>query len=155
MKDRIKMIMESQHMTQQTFAQFIQISPASLSSIFTGRTKPTLAIAEAIKSKLPTLSTDWLLFGSGPMYMTGKSDSESTTENTPSTPQELMVDFEEASNVVTTPPANQSNSQGVDLTRNNNHNIITKIIDNKQRKIVEIRVFYDDSTWETFVPQKS
>ena len=83
MKDRIKMIMESQHMTQQTFAQFIQISPASLSSIFTGRTKPTLAIAEAIKSKLPTLSTDWLLFGSGPMYMTGKSDSESTTENTP------------------------------------------------------------------------
>ena len=87
------MIMESQHMTQQTFAQFIQISPASLSSIFTGRTKPTLAIAEAIKSKLPTLSTDWLLFGSGPMYMTGKSDSESTTENTPSTlkkPQMLL-----------------------------------------------------------------
>ena len=25
MKDRIKMIMESQHMTQQTFAQFIQV----------------------------------------------------------------------------------------------------------------------------------
>ena len=66
-----------------------------------------------------------------------------------------MVDFEEVSNVVTTSPANQSNSQGVDSTRNNNHNIITKIIDNKQRKIVEIRVFYDDSTWETFVPQKS
>ena len=87
--------------------------------------------------------------------MTGKSDSESTTENTPSTPQELMVDFAEVSNVVTTPPSNQSNSQGVDSTRNNNHNIITKIIDNKQRKIVEIRVFYDDSTWETFVPQKS
>ena len=48
MKERIKQIMESQHMTQQTFAQFIQISPASLSSIFNDRTKPTLAIVEAI-----------------------------------------------------------------------------------------------------------
>ena len=67
MKDRIKTIMESQHMTQQTFAQFIQISPASLSSIFNGRTKPTLTVVEAIRSKIPSLSLEWLMFGVGPM----------------------------------------------------------------------------------------
>ena len=49
MKDRIKRLMESQHMTQQTFADFIGISSASLSSIFNGRTKPTLNTVEAIK----------------------------------------------------------------------------------------------------------
>ena len=38
MKDRIRKVMESQHMTQQVFAEFIQIAPATLSSIFTGRT---------------------------------------------------------------------------------------------------------------------
>lgn len=42
MKDRIRKVMESQQMTQQEFADFIHISPASLSSIFTGRTRPTI-----------------------------------------------------------------------------------------------------------------
>ena len=53
MKERIKKVMESQHMTQQVFAQFLEISPASLSSIFNDRTKPTLQIVEAIKRKIP------------------------------------------------------------------------------------------------------
>ena len=60
MKDRIRKVMESQHMTQQVFAEFIQIAPATLSSIFTGRTRPTLTIGEAIKNKIPSISTDWL-----------------------------------------------------------------------------------------------
>lgn len=52
MKDRIKRLMESQHMTQQDFADYIGISSASLSSIFTGRTKPTLNTVEAIKENI-------------------------------------------------------------------------------------------------------
>ena len=50
MKDRIRQIMESQHMTQKTFASFIDMSEGSLSSIFNGRTKPTLNIVDAIKN---------------------------------------------------------------------------------------------------------
>ena len=69
MKERIRKVMENQQMTQQEFADFIHISPASLSSIFTGRTRPTLAIVEAIKNCLPNISTDWLLFGRGDMYI--------------------------------------------------------------------------------------
>ena len=29
-----------------------------------------------------------------------------------------------------------------------------KILDKPQRKVIEIRVFYDDQTWDTFVPMK-
>ena len=29
-----------------------------------------------------------------------------------------------------------------------------KYVDKPQRKITEIRIFYDDQTWETFVPKK-
>ena len=68
MKDRIRLIMEAQHMTQQTFANFIGINAASLSSIFNERTRPTLNIVEAIKSKIPNLNTDWLMFGHGQMF---------------------------------------------------------------------------------------
>ena len=39
MKDRIRQIMESQHMTQQVFADFIGLAPATLSSIYNERTR--------------------------------------------------------------------------------------------------------------------
>ena len=29
-----------------------------------------------------------------------------------------------------------------------------KFIDRPQRRVIEIRVFYDDQTWDTFVPAK-
>ena len=31
---------------------------------------------------------------------------------------------------------------------------VVKIVDKPQRKITEIRVFFDDQTWESFVPKK-
>ena len=78
MKDRIKKIIESQHMTQQEFAETIKVAPATLSSIFTGRTAPSLKIVEAIKSRFPDISTDWLMFGRG--AMTDYKDAESGSQ---------------------------------------------------------------------------
>ena len=91
MKDRIKRIMEEQHMSQQVFADFIGLSPATLSSIFTGRTRPTLNVVEAIKNKLPAISTDWLLMGIGNMYVSTPSDVGDVTLNSPGEP---MLDFD-------------------------------------------------------------
>ena len=65
MKDRIREIMESQHMTQKVFASFIGLSEGSLSGIYSGRTRPTLNVVELIKAKIPAISTDWLMFGTG------------------------------------------------------------------------------------------
>ena len=42
MKDRIRQIMEAQHMTQQVFASAIGTTPATLSGIFNDRTRPTI-----------------------------------------------------------------------------------------------------------------
>ena len=67
-------------MTQQVFADYIQQSPATLSSIFNGRTRPTLNIVEAIKKKIPNISTDWLMFGSGDMYLPS-SDADNGVQN--------------------------------------------------------------------------
>lgn len=48
MKDRIRQLMEDQHLTQQNFAQMIGISTATLSNIFNGKTNPSLSIVECI-----------------------------------------------------------------------------------------------------------
>ena len=161
MKDRIRQIMESQHMTQQLFADYIGQSPATLSSIFNGRTRPTLNIVEAIKKKIPNINTDWLMFGSGDMYLTPTTPSmdlfsdENHVSDTHPIDQNPMLDFDVAPQVnVQTVPQTAQNSNSV---RNTHPEIIreeVKIVDKPQRKVIEIRVFYDDQTWDTFVPAK-
>mgnify|MGYP004526856229 FL=1 len=155
MKDRIKQLMNAQHMNQQTFAEALDISPASLSSIFNDRTKPTLNHIDAIKKKFPAINLDWLLYGNGPMFMdeyTGDIDNHAVSassaesvlnfDDSPSTPQETNVVQPQLSFV-------EQRNQLQQVTNNT-----TKYIDNNSRKIAEIRVFYDDQTWETFVPKK-
>ena len=161
MKDRIRQIMESQHMTQQVFADYIGQSPATLSSIFNGRTRPTLNIVEAIKKKIPNISTDWLMFGSGEMYQdipqradTTLPQSETGVEGSIQV-QHPTLDFDHpqqstSQNVISP----YSNSNGVKNTRPEIVREEIKFVDKPQRKVIEIRVFYDDQTWDTFVPAK-
>ena len=161
MKDRIRQIMESQHMTQQVFAEFIGIGAATLSSIFNDRTRPTLNIVEAIKKKIPDISTDWLMFGSGNMYLSDNNTSTSSQEDTSQgvdyrqAGYSPMLDFNERS--APTPQNGYSqlqNSNSVKSTRSEIERTEVKFIDKPQRKIVEIRVFYDDQTFDTFEPKR-
>jgi transcriptional regulator with XRE-family HTH domain len=159
MKDRIRQIMESQHMTQQVFADFIGIAPATLSGIFNDRTKPTINIVEAIKKKLPVISTDWLMFGSGQMYL------DATTPSTPSggensrgasAPfQETLFDFDASgANAPSTTPQPASYPQMGRQTVQEVQVEYMKKQDKQPKRVTEIRVFYDDQTWESFVPAK-
>ena len=66
-----------------------------------------------------------------------------------------MLDFDHT--VSPTPQNNGqslSNFNGVKSTRPEIVREEVKIVDKPQRRVMEIRVFYDDQTWETFVPAK-
>ena len=161
MKDRIRQIMESQKMTQQVFADFIGLAPATLSSIYNERTRPTLSVVEAIKKKIPNISTDWLMFGSGDMYITSPAPADSLFPpedegvNEGSRVQNPMFDFEQSPSP--TPQQGGSTAysfNSVKSTRPEIERTEVKIIDKPQRRVTEIRVFYDDQTWECFVPVK-
>ena len=161
MKDRIRQIMESQHMTQQVFADSLGLGAATLSSIFNGRTRPTLNVVEAIKKKIPNISTDWLMFGSGDMYLpeNGISDSTHNTDVLGSdqypVDQNPVFDFDASPSP--TPQNALSAAPNINSVRSTHREIErteVKLVDKPQRKVIEIRVFYDDQTWDTFVPQK-
>ncbi len=149
--------MESQHMTQQVFADFIGVGAATLSSIFNDRTRPTLNIVEAIKKKIPNINTDWLMFGSGDMYQ-----ADHDADNAPSAPSTEsqrpgpgMLDFDsQASPTPINVVSQYQNSNSVRCTRPEIVREEVKIVDKPQRRVIEIRVFYDDQTWDTFVPAK-
>ena len=142
-------------MTQQVFAQFIEMSPASLSSIFNGRTQPTLNVVNAIKKKIPDISLDWLMSGVGSMYQ-GVVESQPAAQPFAPTVEEKPLGFEPspAFNLDLTAVSSAPVSNSVKNTRIYQPVDEIKNIDRQKRRVVEIRVFYDDQTWESFSPAK-
>ena len=164
MKDRIRQIMEAQHMTQQVFANYIGTNPATLSGIFNDRTRPTINIIESIKKKFPDISLEWLMFGEGDMYSsahTGEHEENGGT-NAPH-PDDQPSQFPMFEFDTNTPPPSSSPSRTPQTmphhnsVRNTQQEIVreeVKYIDKPPRRVTEIRVYYDDQTWESFVPAK-
>ncbi len=150
MKERIRKIMESLNMTQQSFSEFLGISSATLSGIFTGRTKPTHGITDAIHKKLPHINMMWVLYGEGDMYV-DSSDKQPGSERVASPTGQMELDFEDEPTVsgkITGVKARQAAS-GNDTTAK-----AMKNVDKPRRRITEIKVYYDDLTYESFVPEK-
>lgn len=160
MKDRIKQIMDGQHMTQQEFSEFLNIAPATLSSILRGRTRPTLSIVDAIVAHFPDISTDWLLFGKEPMMKSAEAETDAVAPSGSTSGSELMLDLPDAETPSHQQPSSTQASFGADkLAQQRNAALqeqlaMVKSFDKQQRRITEIRIFYDDQTWETFVPKK-
>lgn len=172
--------MEQTGLSQQDFAAKLSISPASLSSIFTGRTNPTSNHVTAIHRAFPDISLNWLMFGEGDMHDGSAAPASSSDEllslddqtlpsstadaphtsptSSPAMASMFSVDAFEPSapqhpSVVAPTPSphqrpvrGQQDQRPVSAMRNVN------IIDKPERKIKEIRVFYDDGTYEAFVP---
>lgn len=148
--------MIAQKLSQQEFAEMLKISPASLSSIFNDRTKPTINHVEAVMSSFPNINLQWLMAGEGEMFLspgTSEDDSPSSGQQSDGSGDSLLP-FD---NPAPTPRDRQANQRmpmsgylGSDLQTLHG----AKISDKKPRQITEIRIFYDDQTWESFVPKK-
>ena len=143
--------MESQHMTQKVFASFIGLSEGSLSGIYSGRTRPTLNVVELIKDKIPSISTDGLMFGKGKMYTSDSVSSSSDAEA-----DNPLADAN--NNMSSSAPLgalfNAQDNVGVQQTPKNMIKTDVKYLDKPQRQITEIKIFFDDQTFESFVPKK-
>lgn len=149
--------MENQHMSQQVFADFLQQSPATLSSIFNGRTRPTLNVVDAIKSKIPDINIEWLLYGTGEMFVAHPDISDPNSSDM-SDATDLMLKFEDSVPMASHTPQESPSQTNLYRGAKNLHPELVreeaKGIDKAPRKVTEIRVYYDDQTYETFVPAK-
>ncbi|MBQ8455609.1 MAG: helix-turn-helix transcriptional regulator [Bacteroidaceae bacterium] len=150
MKDRIRALMNHMGMSQKNFAEEICISPGTLSSIFSGRNKPTLNILNNIHERFPEVNMDWLMSGNGEMFgsaapvspaadagETGSHAMQNPASGLPIQPGFMDQHF---AHPQTAPQTSLSALEG-------------KIFDKTARKIAEIRVFYDDGTYEIFSPK--
>lgn len=172
MGERIRQIMDTLGLTQQEFAQKLGVSPASLSNIFNGKSRPTMNHTNAIHRAFPSINMGWVMFGEGNMLGDG-SPNPATPPPAPASGGETSssamgaesgargnsggsggvldlfsgIDSATASNSpATRRPGNPAAAQAAPRVVAE-----TKIV---RPKIVEIRVFYDDQTFESFVPSE-
>ncbi|MCQ2198280.1 MAG: helix-turn-helix transcriptional regulator [Paludibacteraceae bacterium] len=88
--------MDSANLSPTTFANKIDIQPAQVSHITSGRNKPSLDIVDKILRAFPGLRYEWLVRGEGSMYNTPK-----TTEYSQPALFELDDDTKTKAEVVT------------------------------------------------------
>ena len=147
MKERISALMKHMGMSQKDFAKEIRISPGTLSSIFSGRNKTTLNTLNNIHDRFPEVNMDWLMNGTGDMFVSSApvspqieaGEGASSVTSFPASGLPLQPGFaEHLSGAQQMPP------------QTSNFALDGKIFDKQSRKIAEIRVFYDDGTFETF-----
>lgn len=68
MKERILEFLRTENKSSSQFAIEIGVQPSGISHILSGRNNPSLDFVLKMLEKYNYLSTDWLLFGKGPMY---------------------------------------------------------------------------------------
>lgn len=168
MKERIRSLMKSVEMSQQDFANKLEIAPASLSNIFTGKTNPTNNHVMAIHRAFPEVNINWLLFGEGEMYnvepefdLSSSSDLSLSNSSEQTTVDPSLSSFP---NLFQGHSSEEQIAKSMSATLRGKRECISQktsankylsnenIIDKPIRKIKEIRVFFDDGTYESFVP---
>lgn len=149
MRERIRQIMENENLTPAKFADRLQINRANISHILNGRNNPSLDVVTKILSGMPYINTEWLINGTGQMYKDG-FDMDSIPKEHDLFHQGPPATLQEKETVV--------KPEGIDVNKpeKNIQVVENKIIDaqkNNDKKIRQIIIYYNDSTFETFVPQ--
>ena len=145
MEERIRLIMESQGMNQQMFSDTTGIAPASLSNIFNGRTRATNNHTNALHRAFPNLNINWLLFGEGEMFGRPVSSVQTEPLSSKVAPQRKLAEGEQQGLFSEEPKQTVSPVRERDAPPQPLRTPAPKM-----RKIAEIRVFYDDGTFEAF-----
>ena len=149
-KDRIKMIMDHEQMTAAAFAESIGVAQATISHTLGDRNKyPSTDFIMRLHEKYNHISLDWLLTGKGNM------------SNNPDSPENDGFDYplfaENPENLSNGPEESKNRKEiALETALKSPKEIVKQEIIYKERpprKITEIRIFFDDNTYETLTPE--
>lgn len=146
--------MERSGMASGAFAESIGIQQSTLSHILNGRNNPSLDVIMKVHQKFSDVKLEWLLYGQGAMSAEQQSTSSARTDS-----DYLPSLFDENPIIAPNQPSEQNNRKEMplEIPRNEPKEIVKqeiRYIEKPPRKITEIRIFFDDNTYETFRGEK-
>jgi DNA-binding XRE family transcriptional regulator len=156
MVNRIFTFIESLQLTPTEFADTIGVSRASISSIKTGRTQPTLSLVEKIKQRFPEIDINWLILGEGDAPIVNRSESETELfsddevkakiEVTQTLSNDDTANEYQAVYIAETPRKIEEEPQVV----NQETNVPVQSTSERKRSVKKVILLYDDGSFEEF-----
>ncbi len=146
MKDRIELIRQREGMSSSDFAEAIGVARATVTHILQGRNKPSLDVMLGIHKRFPQVSLDWLLTGKGEMH--GKEARNFQSDLFSGPENRLNPDIRTERSEYARENALESPYSLPEIPVKE----VVKYIEKPTRKITEIRIFFDDNTYEIFKP---
>ena len=150
-RDRIKLIIETEGVTQVAFAETTGINTSTLNHVLTGRNNPSVDVISKILAAYPQYESDWLLHGSGPMWTEAYSEQQVKSTSIP-----LFSDSDgDGSGSTPSPVAAPVPNSGVrrgkveERTREATQTTTER---NSSRRVQKVIIYYDDNTFETLYP---
>ena len=143
------MIMEREKVPPRVFAETIGVQQSTLSHILNDRNKPSLEVVMKVHQTYNYVNLEWLLYGKGEMIASAVSSNgdyqPSLFDENPVNPSKETIN-----------PENRK-EMALRTAENAPKEIVKqeiRYIEKPARKITEIRIFFDDNTYETFRPEK-
>ncbi|TVQ14188.1 MAG: XRE family transcriptional regulator [Bacteroidetes bacterium] len=170
MVNRIQEILKRYNLTAARFADQLEVPRSTISHILSERNKPSLEFIQKVLDNYPEINTNWLLKGEG--TISGKeidlfTDLEQEAENTKLLDVEPSLKKEEfpAENPIERTRAREENVNE-DLREKSRKPEDTEGIGSQAytpqkehvsgtRKIVRLIAFYQDNTFEEFLPAEN
>lgn len=85
MKEKFLQLMQNEHLTAKKLAEILDVEPALISHMRSGRNKPSFAVTQKILRAFPHLNPDWLLLDSPQMYREEYAAAKSSEADNPQT----------------------------------------------------------------------
>lgn len=152
-KDRFKMIMEREKLTAGAFAESIGVAQATISHILGPRNKyPSTEVILRLHQRYSDINLDWLLTGQGNMSHEADSSTLATEDIGANYP--LFAENAENAAKGTDEPEKRKEMSLARSSNASKETVKQEIVykERPPRKITEIRIFFDDNTYETFKP---
>ena len=79
MEEKLRILLQNENLTASRFAEILEVKPAAVSHILSGRNKPGFELLCKIVNRFPHINPYWLLGDATEMYNANVSNSTSAT----------------------------------------------------------------------------
>lgn len=144
MNEKLRILMQNEKLTASKLAEILEVKPAAISHILSGRNKPSFELLCKLVNRFPQINPYWLMGDAQEMYNSSSATAvpTSSAEISPSSTSGTLFDQK---------PEQQSNSEKSNIS---DESQIAPISTLGRTDIDKIIIVYRDQTFEELRPKR-
>ena len=140
MEEKLRILMQSENLTASRLAEILEVKPAAISHILSGRNKPSFELLCKIVNRFPQINPYWLLGDAKEMR---NANAQNSTSNTQVTESGTLFDLQNATT---------DKSDNLNMSQKSQAAATANFIRSDIEKII---IIYRDQTFEELHPKKN